>query len=297
MSFKLQDRIQSIKGMPGKYKRILLAIARRAKNDGTNMYASKKDLADLAGVSKWTVFRNLDDLIGAGIVVEASEHTCSNKNCDKKNYHFCGNGHYTVPYNLDVATLQNATQLLKEQGSKMPKVQGSKMPKTKVAKCDAKQGLYKPASLGSQDEASALTSGNEIKKQEPAAQIIPEAKKEQPKFVADRDQTKLALFWERNTGTQFKYDEVTGGDYALVKALIEKHGFDEVEEVLDNTLTKRPKSAGMVWDDFTVFARNYEYNLKLYLAYRRTKSAKAVAAGKPEYRAESGRRTILTSDL
>ena len=43
MSFKLQDRIQRIKGLPKKYKGLLLAMASHARNDGTNVIAANLD--------------------------------------------------------------------------------------------------------------------------------------------------------------------------------------------------------------------------------------------------------------
>ena len=63
MGFKLQDRIRQMRGIPGKYKRILTAIAQRARNDGTNFYESKETIAEKAGVSRWTAYRAIDGMV------------------------------------------------------------------------------------------------------------------------------------------------------------------------------------------------------------------------------------------
>ena len=109
MSMKLVTRIKDLKGIPGKYKRVLEAWAAFANHDGTNIFASKESVADKAGVSKWTVFRNTDDLVAIGALVEANIHTCKTEGCAKGEWHYAGNGHYTRAYNISLAELQNAT--------------------------------------------------------------------------------------------------------------------------------------------------------------------------------------------
>ena len=158
MSRKLQSQIQSIKKMPGKHKRVLLAFAARANNDGTNIYAAKETIADDAGVSRWTVYRNLDDLVDVGVIIEATSHVCNNPDCHKGSTHLCRNGRWTQAYDIAVAMLQNATQLVDLLRSKMPKPQRSKMPTSHVAKCDATQSLDS-ALLVRDPDSSALTSG------------------------------------------------------------------------------------------------------------------------------------------
>lgn len=158
MSRKLQSQIQSIKKMPGKHKRVLLAFAARANNDGTNVYAAKETIADDAGVSRWTIYRNLDDLLDVGVLVEATSHHCSNPHCSKGPRHYPGNGHWTQAYDINVAMLQNATHLVDLLRSKMPQPQSSKMPTSHVAKCDATQSLDS-APLVQDPDSSALTSG------------------------------------------------------------------------------------------------------------------------------------------
>ena len=128
--------------MPGKHKRVLLAFAARANNDGTNIYAAKETIADDAGVSRWTIYRNLDDLLDVGVIVEATSHVCSSPDCHKGSTHLFSNGHWTQAYDINVAMLQNATQLVDLLRSKMPKPQCSKMPTSHVAKCDATQSLH-----------------------------------------------------------------------------------------------------------------------------------------------------------
>src|SRR5581483_3193207 len=127
MSFKLQDEIQKIKGMPGKYKRVLLAAASHARKDGSNIYASKETLGDGAGVSRWTAYRNIDPLIEMGILVEADSHTCANPRCPKGSKHSTGRGnHWTQAYNIDLVALQNATWEDKKSRSKIQESGGAK---------------------------------------------------------------------------------------------------------------------------------------------------------------------------
>src|ERR1700722_2295114 len=141
MSMKLVTRIKDLRGIPGKYKRGLEAWAAFANNDGGNIFASKESVAAKAGISKWTVFRNTDDLVALGLLVEASAHTCKTEACAKGEWHYAGNGHYTRAYNIGVAELQNATQLKQKLSSKMLLGQGSKMPKSQVAKSHATQSF------------------------------------------------------------------------------------------------------------------------------------------------------------
>ena len=68
-------KIKDIKGIPGKYKRVLEAWAAFANHDGTNIFASKESVAAKAGISKWTVFRNTDDLVAASVLQEAQSRT------------------------------------------------------------------------------------------------------------------------------------------------------------------------------------------------------------------------------
>ena len=83
MGFKLQDRIQRTKGLPGKYKRLLLAMASHAYKDGTNVWAAKTTLAEEMGTDRRTVNRNMDGLLMTGLVREAETHRCSNVFCSK----------------------------------------------------------------------------------------------------------------------------------------------------------------------------------------------------------------------
>ncbi|HET9283183.1 MAG TPA: hypothetical protein VFR24_14580 [Candidatus Angelobacter sp.] len=163
MGFKLVEKIQLMKHVPSKYKRILMAVAQRSRNDGTNFYESKETIAGKASSSRWTVYRNLEDLIRAAVVVKAESHECSKEGCTKGTRHLVGNGHWTQAYNIDLATLQNATWLDVVQCSKTAKVQCSKTPNSHVAKCDAIQGCD-AATLGN-DDSSVLTDGLSVSKQ------------------------------------------------------------------------------------------------------------------------------------
>src|SRR5258708_3722619 len=103
MSRKLQARIQDIKGLPGKHKRVLLAWASFANNDGTNIFASSEIAAQKAGIARTTLYRNTLDLLRAGIMVQAKSHTCKLDSCNKRGTHFTGQwGHYTTVYNIQV---------------------------------------------------------------------------------------------------------------------------------------------------------------------------------------------------
>jgi len=160
MSFKLQDAIQKIKGMPGKYKRVLLAAASHARKDGSNIYASKETLGDGAGVSRWTAYRNIDPLIEMGILVEADSHTCANPRCPKGSKHSTGRGnHWTQAYNIDLVALQNATWEDKKSRSKIQESGVAKCSSGGVAKCDANKGVREARFTGS-DEPSVLTNGS-----------------------------------------------------------------------------------------------------------------------------------------
>jgi hypothetical protein len=58
MSRKLVTTIQDIKGIPGKHKRVLLAWAAFANNDGTNIFPGKEKVAQKAGICRESVYRD-----------------------------------------------------------------------------------------------------------------------------------------------------------------------------------------------------------------------------------------------
>ena len=164
MSSRLVTRIKDIKGIPGRHKRVLEAWAAFANNDGTNIYPSKEKVAEKATISRWTVYKNTQDLIRAGILVQAEAHTCKIRSCNKRGTHFSGQwGKYTVAYNINPLALQNSqTYLLLKQ----PKECVAKQPKEYVAKGDATLSIEQtPAPLASltplsEDQTrSALTGG------------------------------------------------------------------------------------------------------------------------------------------
>jgi hypothetical protein len=162
MSFKLQDRIQGIKGLPGKYKRLLLAMAKHARNDGTNIYTAKQTMADEMGVDRKTVYRNMEVMVVTGLVIEAQTHTCRNECCPKADKHFMEHGnHWTQAYSIDLVALQNVTPLPEKSRRKKSHQPRPKMSESGVPKCHANLGIGNPAALGANCESSALTSGSE----------------------------------------------------------------------------------------------------------------------------------------
>jgi hypothetical protein len=163
MSFKLQDRIQRTKGLPGKYKRLLLAMASHARNDGTNIIAAKTTLAAEMGTDRRTVNRNMDSLLVCGLAVVSEAHQCRNGWCPKGSKHYTERGnHWTQAYNIDLVAAQNVTPLPKKVVRHFVQESYDILSNSRVTKCPAKQGLYNPAPLGSEkEEASALTSGSE----------------------------------------------------------------------------------------------------------------------------------------
>lgn len=155
MSRKLVSLIQDIKGLPGKYKRVLLAWAAFANNDGTNIFATKESVGKKAGISRWTVYRHTEDLIYAGFMQIAESHTCKFPRCTKGSTHFSTqHGQYTVVYEVNArALLQNATVLIEQLKeatvAKQQKATVAKAQKGTVAKCDATQALkHTPAAAG-----------------------------------------------------------------------------------------------------------------------------------------------------
>ena len=157
MSRKLVTTILDIKGIPGKHKRVLLAWAAFANNDGTNIYPAKERVAQKAGINRSTVYHNTEDLIKVGILVQATSHTCKIASCGKGGNHYTGKqGRYTVVYNLDPVKVQNSeTHLLLKQlkvcVAKQLKVNVANQLRVYVAKCDATQALDSThASLGSE---------------------------------------------------------------------------------------------------------------------------------------------------
>lgn len=169
MSRKLVTLIQDIKGLPGKYKRVLQAWASFANNDGTNIFASKGAVAARAGVSRWTVYENTDALEAAGVLLRTSSHVCKTEKCNKGGTHFTSqHGHYTTVYRLDVALLENPTALIQKLADPtVVKPRNGTVGKSKkgtVVKPDATQALEEtPAPLSKTEDSSALTSGKEVR--------------------------------------------------------------------------------------------------------------------------------------
>lgn len=177
MSRKLQSQIQDIKGLPGRFKRILLAWASFANNDGTSIFPAKDTVAERAGVSRWTVYDNTDILEAADVLQRAGSHTCRNERCNKGGTHWTSrHGHYTAVYKINVALLGNPTLLLQKIAEATVAKSNSgtvgKIQPGTVGKPDATQALKEtPAPLGNPD-SSVLTDGVSEKASEAAADFV-----------------------------------------------------------------------------------------------------------------------------
>jgi hypothetical protein len=94
MSFKLVDKVLKsrnvVKGTP---KLVLIAMAARANNDGSEVYPSIKSLADDCGVTRDTIYECLEKLTSLGIVTDTGKTK------------FWGRGHYTNVYQINASTL------------------------------------------------------------------------------------------------------------------------------------------------------------------------------------------------
>lgn len=287
MSFKLQDRIQGVKGLPGKYKRLLLAMAKHARNDGTNIYTSKQTLADEMGVDRKTVYRNMEVVLVTGLVIEAASHVCRNEFCPKADRHYTEHGnHWTQAYNIDLVALQNVMPLLKKSRPKVSQRSRDILSKSRVPKCHANLGIENPAPLGANLESSVLTDGESKERKEPLlASLVAEGSRqienqnlltdqaEEPKATPPPEVPwqvvgllpsvdSLQAIWRRRTGRVFGEEELVAAN-----TLILAHRFRVVEAVLHNCLWQRPNSAKLRWNDFTIFARNWERNHEEYLAW------------------------------
>lgn len=178
MSRKLVSQIKDIKGLSGRHKRVLEAWAAFANNDGTNIFASKEKVAKKASIGRSTVYHNTEDLITAGILVQAKCHTCKIESCNKGGTHFTGkHGQYTVAYDISLPALQNEETYLLLNRIKVgvPKQLNlfvQNRTRVPVPKLDATQALEEtPAPLGRTEDSSALTSGNEgseVRKEPPS---------------------------------------------------------------------------------------------------------------------------------
>ena len=98
MSYKLVDKVLKsrnvVKGTP---KLVLIAMAARANDDGSEVYPSIKSLADDCGVTRDTIYECLEKLISLGIIT------------DSRKTKFWGRGHYTKVYQINVSTLPTSS--------------------------------------------------------------------------------------------------------------------------------------------------------------------------------------------
>lgn len=165
MSRRLLAQIQDIKGLPGRFKRILLAWASFANNDGTNIFSAKETVGERAGVSRWTVYDNSAILEAADVLQRAGSHTCRTERCNKGGTHWTSrHGHYTAVYKINVALLGNPTLLLqkiaKATVAKSNSATVGKIQSGTVGKPDATQALKEtPAPLGTKQDSSVLPDG------------------------------------------------------------------------------------------------------------------------------------------
>jgi hypothetical protein len=306
MSRKLATAIKD-SAIPGKYKRVLEAYAAFANNDGTNIRPSQQQLGAKAGVSPDTIQRSTPDLLASGILRHATSHTCKVASCNKGATHFTGTwGRWTLVYNLDISWLQNAVNHLAAKCGQVNAAKCRKLVSRKL-RYDSGSNPITPApdaqALGTNPNSSALTSGSEVvsegaddslrsssrysSSQTPQTsnlqteQVLGSLPKKDQKKDQKQNQPQeeptlihwgcstLSGIWLKRTGRAF-----TAEENSMATGLIEQHGYNVVEAVLDITLNKREKSAKMVWRRFQVFADNWQTNYDLSMAWVALKKSK-----------------------
>lgn len=305
MSRKLATTVKD-SAIPGKYKRIAEAYAAFANNDGSNIFAAQEKIGKKAGVSPDTIQRNTPDLIESGILKRGETHTCKIAACNKGSWHFSGVwGRSSKVYEIQIGNLQNAVSYLT---AKCGLVNAAKCRKVKAANCGTTQALKETQA---NPDSSALTSGNEREKEGTSSRSrsttsSPESKTENPDLVSDssllanqeqeqqqpQDQEQdwhgkainLSEMWKQRTGSPFTPDE-----YGLVSSLIRQQGYSVVENVLQNTLFRRPRSAKMLWGKirFKSFVDNWQLNYDACMAYYAEQSSKGNGMGIPPQKFDS----------
>ena len=195
MSRKLVSKIQDIAGLPAKHKRVLLAWASFANNDGTNIFASKQSVAEKASIHRDTIYTNTEDLIAVGVLVPAESHVCKTKKCKQGNRHWTQqHGHYTVAYNIYIPLLENPTVLIEKlRGGTVGKSDMGtvgKHLKVTVVKSDATQAV---STTQAKIDSSVLTDGEvskQVSKSEAATPL------ELPDIQAEKEKSPDAIYWE-----------------------------------------------------------------------------------------------------
>ena len=192
MSRKLVSLIQDIKGLPGKYKRVLQAWASFANNDGTNIFASKETVGARAGVSRWTVYENTEALEAVGVLQRTSSHSCKTEKCNKSGTHFTSqHGQYTAVYKINVAVLENPTVLIEKLTDptvvKPRKVTVGKSRKGTVVKPDATQAVNPTPATAGQNETLPLVP-SEAKKKDSETAVAPLPDDAAPSWQVEIDQ-------------------------------------------------------------------------------------------------------------
>ena len=156
----------NIKGVPGRFKRILLAWASFANNDGTNIFPSKETVGDRAGIEPLDGLRKRHILEAADVLQRAGSHVCRTGRCNKGGTHWTSrHGQYTAVYKINVVLLGNPTVLLRKikEATVAKSNSGTVSEKTQpgtVVKPDTTRALEEtPAPLGIEQDSSVLTDG------------------------------------------------------------------------------------------------------------------------------------------
>jgi Helix-turn-helix domain len=316
MSRRLVSLIQETKKLPARFKHVLMALASFANNDGTNIFPSKQAVADRMGAARCTAYRNLDPLVEAGILVKASSHKCKDPDCFGGR-HYCGNGHWTQVYNLDVAMLQNATLLREKLCSILLHGQCSKTRKSNVAKCDATPSEETPPSVA-ETNSSAVTRREGMKEgRNEGASVAdaPSASSGSESHTTSEQDTNLYWYlnvcdldlafdnhghviphevrhgmeediqdvvalWLGLTGT---YDHSPPVMEAIARCFRHHAKYEQLLDYMKVMVKQHPKLSKIPWRDLTTprgqgFLDKFEYNQRQVDAWRRGMAAKQQAA-------------------
>ena len=293
MSRKLVVLIQDIKGLPGRYKRVLQAWASFANNDGTNIFASKETVAGRAGVSRWTVYENTDVLETAGVIQRTSSHSCKTEKCNKGGTHYTSqHGQYTQVYRINVALLENPTVLLEKLADptvvKPRKVTVGKRQKGTVVKPDATRAIEATPAAAGHDQLSVDTSplvpsveGKNERKNEVSEATLPQHEKiplphENLKPLAEKPTGReveqvnghMYSFWNEKTKLWFiEYEDGSGSDINAGIRLVREYGWNTVWDTLVATW-QCPKTAGIAWKDFWYWCAQFDLTRRTITTWR-----------------------------
>ena len=182
MSYKLVDKIKRIPWMVGKEKCVLEAWASFARNDGTNVIASKETAAARSGLSRWTIYRHTPELVKEGFMRPAASHECKVVGCSKGSTHYTGKpGHYTTVYRIDIwdeAMLQNTKT---SHIAKRQKVSVANRRNPHVANRNTKGVKEENAALG-RTETSVAERHGEVSEQASQKSVLNPVEAEEPQL-------------------------------------------------------------------------------------------------------------------